>query len=110
MWNALKVGFTVMLLAMIALTVVATLDRGVFQAGGELWPDPWFRATLADAYFAFLTVWAWVAYRERSWGTRLLWLVAFLALGSMAIAAYVLIRLARAGPEPSGRAVLLRGP
>lgn len=89
----LAVVFAVMLVAMIVLTTVASLDRGIFVALEELWPDPWFRATLVDAYFAFLTVWLWVAWRERTITAGVLWLVAFLCLGSIGIALYVLIRV-----------------
>jgi len=92
------------------VTVTATLDRGVFDAGSELWPEAWFRATLADAYCGFLTFYAWVFYRERSWGPRGLWFVAIMALGNIAVSVYVLIRLFRlpagAGPEQ----LLLRPP
>ena len=66
----LIVCFASVLVSMIALTVVASLDRGVFRAGAELWPDPWFRATLADAYFGFLAIYLWVAYRETTWLRR----------------------------------------
>ena len=110
MWNLLRVLFLAILLAMSAVTIEASLDRGVFQAGSELWPDPWFRATLADAYFGFITVYAWVAYKERTWSARLLWFVAFMALGNFAMASYVLIQLARAGRERSAEALLLRRP
>ena len=40
------------------ITVAASLDRSVLQAGSDLWPDLWFRATLMDAYFGFLTFFA----------------------------------------------------
>ena len=94
--------------AMLAVTVIASLDRGVLTALGELWPDPWFRATLADAYLGFLTVWIWVAWRERSWTARLVWLVLFLGLGNFAISAYVMIRLARLGRDEPLENLLLR--
>jgi len=108
--NALRLLFAAILAAMLAVTVAASLDRSVFVAAGELWPDPWFRATLADAYFGFLTVWVWVAYRERTWLARGVWLGLFLALGNIAIAGYVLLRLARLRPGEPLERVLLRQP
>jgi hypothetical protein len=86
------VFFVAVLAVMIGLTTAASLDRGIFVALDDLWPDLWFRATLADAYFAFLTVYLWVAWRERTFTARLLWLVAFICLGSIGIALYVLTR------------------
>ena len=52
----LRIFAGLVLVGMLTVTTVASLDRGVFDAGAELWPDPWFKATLADAYFGFLTV------------------------------------------------------
>ena len=49
MINGLKVLFGAILAVMLAVTVTAALDESVFEAGARLWPEPWFRATLADA-------------------------------------------------------------
>lgn len=84
--------FGLVLVVMIGVTTVASLDRGIFVALDDLWPDLWFRATLADAYFAFLTVYLWVAWRERTITARVSWFVAFMGLGSIGIALYVLTR------------------
>ena len=53
-----------------------------------------------DAYFAFLTVWLWVAWRERTLTARLLWLAVFLGLGSIGIALYVLTRVLPGSGRP----------
>jgi hypothetical protein len=96
-----KLFFVAVLGVMLWLTVTASLERGVFVALGELWPNLWFRATLADAYFAFLTVYLWVAWRERSLPARVVWFVLFMGLGSMAISAYMLLALfGRSGCRP----------
>ena len=84
--------------AMSAITTVASLERSVLQGGVGLWPDPWFIATLADAYFGFLTFYLWLAYKERSMQKRILWLLAILALGNFAMAAYLLIKVATLNP------------
>jgi hypothetical protein len=92
------------------VTVTATLERGVFEAGAALWPDGWFRATLADAYCGFVTFFCWVAYKERSWWARLAWLVAILALGNFAMAAYALKELWRWRDGEPAATLLLRRP
>jgi hypothetical protein len=89
----LKVLFAFIGLSLVLLSVWASLDRNVLDAARALWPDAWFRATLADAYAGFLTLYAWVFYKERTAGARILWLVLFLGLGNIAIASYVLIQL-----------------
>lgn len=94
----LKLAFAAVFAAMVWVTWWASLDRDVFTAGAALWADPWGRATLFDTYFAFLTIWLWVAWRERGWPLRLLWLALILTLGNLAIAAYFLIALFRLPP------------
>lgn len=96
------------ILAMLALTLTASLDRSVLAALVDLWPDPWFRATLADAYFAFLTFYAWVWYKEPAAASRLGWFVGILCLGSIAMAAYLLRELARTGAGRGIEGLLLR--
>src|ERR1043165_6397357 len=57
--------------------------------------NPWFVATLFDAYFGFLWFWLWVAYKERGFFSRVIWLVLILTLGNIAMAAFVMLQLAR---------------
>jgi hypothetical protein len=109
MINGLKLLFGAILVVMLYVTVTAGLDRGLLAAGGELWPNPWFRATLADAYCGFLAVYAWVFYRERSWVGRGVWFVAIMALGNIAVSVYVLEKLFRL-PVGAGAEELLRRP
>ncbi len=104
----LKLLFSLILLAMLAVTTLASLERGVFEAAADLWGDPWFRATLADAYFGFLAVYLWIAYKERTWGRRILWFVLLMTLGNIAIAIYVLIQLFRLPASAGMEDLLLR--
>lgn len=106
--SGLKVLFFLILLAMLAVTAVASVDRNVFAAGADLWDDPWFRATLADAYFGFLTVYLWIAYKEGTWGRRILWFVLVMTLGNIAIAIYLLIQLFRLPASAKMADLLLR--
>ena len=70
--------------------------------------NPWFIATLFDAYFGFLWFWAWVAYKETSNLARALWLVAIFGLGNMAMAAYMLVQLRKLAPGAGAEQLLLR--
>ena len=103
MKRLLQIFFAGVLVAMTWATVTASLDRPLSVAAGEIWADPWGRATLFDAYFAFLTVWLWMAYRARSWTARLGWLVAVCLLGNFAIAVYALWALHRLPPGAGWR-------
>ena len=101
--------FFLILLVMFGITTLASLDRNIYVAIAELWPDPWFRATLADAYFGFFVIYIWIAYRERFLALRLMWFVLVMGLGNIAIAVYILRCLFQLRPGQSIEQVLLRG-
>ncbi len=50
--------------SMLAMTIWASSDRAVWNAGDTLLADRWFQATLLAAYLGFLTFYAWVFYKE----------------------------------------------
>lgn len=96
------------LVAMLVVTSYASLDRSVFDVGSQLTSDPWFQATLADAYFGFLTFYLWVAYKEVGIWRRVLWFVLIMTLGNIAMSIYVLIQLRRWNAERGVASLLLR--
>ncbi len=63
--------------------------------------EPWGLATMFDAYFGFLAFWLYVAWRERSGLSRVVWFVALMALGNFAIAGYALACLFTAPADAS---------
>jgi len=66
------------------------------------------RATLADAYFGFLTFYAWVFYRETSPVSRSVWLLLILLLGNIAMSIYMLIALGRMQSDHPAELLLRR--
>lgn len=86
--------FLVVLVSMLAVTTWAGSHQslGAF-ARGPVMRDPWVIATLADAYWAFITFFVWVAWKESSPVARVLWLVSILLLGNIAMASYMLAQL-----------------
>jgi hypothetical protein len=93
----LRVLFGGILVAMLAVTVTASLKQPLWQWGGlTAEPDRWWTiATLADAYFGFLTFYAWVFYKESRGAARAAWFAAIMLLGNIAMAGYVLLQLAK---------------
>lgn len=91
----LRIAFIAVLGAMLTVTIWASNIVALWKTPMEIVGHPWFIATLFDTYFAFLTFWLWVAYKERGWLARLGWLFGILILGNFAIATYVLIQLFR---------------
>lgn len=104
----LRLFFLAILAAMLWVTTRASLDTAIWQLPASLTGDLWFQATLADAYFGFLTFFVWVAYKETGFLARLAWLVAILLFGNIAMAIYCLIQLFRVPPTADLKEVLLR--
>jgi len=95
--TALLVLFGGILAAMLVVTVTASLHQPLWEWGG-LTADPdrwWTFATLADAYFGFLTFYAWVFYKEAGGAARAGWFAAIMLLGNIAMAVYVLLQLVK---------------
>ena len=86
--------FIVVVASMLAVTSWASMHQslGAF-AHGPVIRDPWVVATLLDAYWAFIGVHVWVAWKEQSLPARVLWFVALIALGNIAVACYFLREL-----------------
>lgn len=100
--------FGCILAAMIAVTTYASFDRSILNVGSQLTSDPWFHATLADAYFGFLTFFVWVAYKETTVWKRVVWFVLIMTLGNIAMSIYVLMQLWRWDSERGLTSLLCR--
>ena len=108
----MKQLLTIICLAILALmlyvTISASLHQGIVSAWYQLWPDPWFRATLADAYCGFLFFWLWVAWREPGLMARIFWFLLIMTLGNIAMASYVLFQLRHLRPSDGIGSILGR--
>jgi len=93
MKTVLKLLFAFIFVFMVVLTVRTSLRVSLWAAIPAFAANPWAVATLYDAYFGFLTFFCWVAWRERSLGIKVLWFVLIMALGNIAMSAYVLLQL-----------------
>lgn len=106
--NFLILLFTLILLAMLIGSVRASLDRGITEIGSELLADRWFQVTLLDAYSGFITFYVWVAYKESTLVSRLLWFVLIMGLGNIAMSVYMLVHLVRLPSDAPMSTLLLR--
>jgi len=107
---ALKLLFGSILAGMLVVTTTASLRQPLWEWTGLVAePDRWWTyATLADAYFGFLTFYAWVFYKEASATSRTGWFIAIMLLGNMAMAVYVLLQLHRLRADQPAESILLR--
>jgi len=108
--TGLRILFTFILVTLAVYTSWASTQQAVWDWQGLLVPpDRWWTiATLIDAYFGFITFYAWVFYKERSTAAKLGWFLAIMLLGNMAMAAYVLRELGRLRDDEPASAILLR--
>jgi len=91
----LRALFLVVIVTMLMVTGWASGQCALFAIPREVATHPWFLATLLDAYWAFVTFFVWVAWKEQSLAARLLWFVAIILWGNLAMALYMLIELFR---------------
>jgi len=94
------------LIAMIGVTTWASVEKPLSEGFRLLLAERWGVATLFDAYFGFLTFYAWVYFKERSPVARVLWLVGILFFGNIAMALFLLRELRRL-PRGAGFETLL---
>lgn len=106
--RALQILFTFILVSLGAWTLWVSTRQPVWAWGGLTTPPDnlWTIATLVDAYYGFITFYAWVLWKETRALPRALWFAAIMALGNIAMSAYALRQLARLKPDDS-MAVLL---
>jgi hypothetical protein len=89
----LRLLFLVVLGSMLWVTTWASSVCPLFAVPRPVATHPWFLATMADAYWGFLTFYVWVVFKQTSWCARAAWLVAILLLGNIAMASYCLSEL-----------------
>ena len=108
MSRAALVGWALLVgVAIVTLTVKASLHESIGPAAARLWADPWGRATLVDTYGGFAAVWLGILARERSLARALAWLAGILLTGSAAISLYLLLAVMRLPAGASWRQALL---
>lgn len=106
--TTLKLIFLAVSAAMIALTVHTCLQQNLFAEWNRLGAEPWMRATLVDFYFNILILSTWTLWREKNKAVGVLWVVAYVILGSIATAFYVFLQLSRLKPGDGVEKALLR--
>jgi hypothetical protein len=104
----LRVLFGFILISLLAYNLWASTQQPLLQWAGLTTPPDnlWTIATLIDAYYGFVTFYVWVVYKEGDWRARAFWFVAIMALGNIAMSAYVLLQLSRLRADEPAAAIL----
>jgi hypothetical protein len=92
--------FSLILVLILGVTTWASLQENVWVGFEYLFANRWGIATLFDTYFGFVTIYLWIAYKERTIFARLLWFVLVMSFGSIAFSIYILnqLRLLKGAP------------
>ncbi len=102
-----KLIFSAILIVMLAVNVRAMSMESLFKIPAPVTSDPWFTATLFDAYCGFLTFYCWVWLKEKSAALRVLWFVLIMLFGNIAMSTYMLIALFRLAKDASLKDLLI---
>lgn len=85
---------TILGAAAMAGSILYAFIAGDFAAEGALLTSmPWGIVSLVDLYVGFSLFSAWVIYREKSPPVAILWVVAVMTLGALAISLYAFLAL-----------------
>ena len=104
----LKILFASLSIFMIGLVIATSLKSNLGEATPRLNQEPWFVTTIVDFYFNIAIISTWVVYKEKKLVHAILWISAFIALGSIATAFYVVLQLSRLTSRDSLETVLLK--
>ena len=99
--RALQILFGFILVSLTTYNLWVSTQQPVWEWGGlTTRPDNlWTIATLIDAYYGFATFYVWVLWKETRALPRVLWFLAIMLLGNIAMSIYVLRQLARLAPD-----------
>jgi hypothetical protein len=88
-----KYLFLGMSLFMVYLAIRTSMQSDMFHLPSMVLNAPWFKTTLVDFYFNITIISSWVIYKENNLLRSILWVTAFILLGSIATGFYVFLQL-----------------
>jgi hypothetical protein len=93
MITALKIIFSALFIWVTYIVISTSLESSLFKEWDFLAAIPWMRATLWDFYANIFIITLWMFYKEKSIVLKIVWVILFVCLGSIATCAYILIKL-----------------
>ena len=93
MVTALKIIFSVLFVWITYIVISTSLESSLIKEWSFLGSIPWMKATLWDFYANIFIITLWMFYKEKLIVLKIVWVILFVCLGSIATCAYVLIKL-----------------
>lgn len=73
-----------------ALMIVYSLSTNTFMSEGSiLMGMAWGQMSMVDLYVGFLAVYGWIWFREKGTGSRIIWFILMMTMGSLATCLYI---------------------
>ncbi len=82
-------------LAMIAVLLNGFINGDFSADGAELLANPWGIVSLVDLYVGFILFSMWIAFREKSVASAVIWIILMMVFGFLTASIYILINLYR---------------
>lgn len=92
----MRIAKAIAWLGLVAMTVVLLngfINGNFSRDGAELMANPWGIVSVVDLYAGFALFSLWIAFREKSVSSAVIWIVLMMVLGFFAGSLYVLIAL-----------------
>ncbi len=87
------------LLGMTAVLLNGFIKGNFGQDGSELLANPWGIVSLVDLYAGFVLFSLWIAFREKTIFSAVIWIILMMVLGFFTGSLYVLIALYRSNGD-----------
>ena len=91
--NTAKIISIIGVLAMTIALANGFINGNIGAEGAWIFSNPWGIVSLVDLYTGFLLYSIWIAYREKSVVTAIVWIVLMMVLGFWTGALYTLVAL-----------------
>jgi len=94
----MKLAKVIAWIALLAMTVALLngfINGNFGQDGTELLANPWGVVSLVDLYAGFVLFSMWIAFREKSVWSAVIWILMMMVLGFFTGSLYVLVMLYR---------------
>lgn len=95
----MKILMILLSLFMIYIAATTSLESNLFEELPNLLEIPWMKATLWDFYINILLIYLWLLFKEPRWIWRIIWLLLFVCLGSIATAFFVFLQIQQLPPN-----------
>ncbi len=87
------------LVAMVAVLLNGFINGNFSEDGARLLANPWGIVSIVDLYVGFILFSMWIAFREKSVLSIIIWIILMMVFGFLTASVYILLALSRSGGD-----------